>query len=314
MDLITHFLVPYIILFFANSENKLEGAFGGISIDFDTFIVFIGVIFPQLFIVTHRGITHSFIFGFISALIFLYILTRTKVQKLIGIVIRRNLDLKFTKKTILLAYFGVLIHLILDFLTTGGIPLLYPFSITRYSAEIYSYIDPFTTVAALIVLATIYFRIDIRYKKAAMIIFIVMLISIGGIRLYEKNNAYNTLKTDLNENFSEISTYPTSDMFLWKVVVTNPKKREYRLYEYYGLKGTNKFLGEYRSLSVKNGSYESALTAVKDADKLFKVQEFRWHAFYTCINAHYQNNKWKLTYSDFIGSYSTRENLTVYID
>ncbi|MDI6644732.1 MAG: metal-dependent hydrolase [Methanobacteriaceae archaeon] len=110
MDLITHFIVPYIILFFANSKNKLEGAFGGISIDFDFFIVFIGILFPQLFIVTHRGITHSFIFGFITALIFLFIITRNPVQRVIGKIIRRNLNLEFTRKTILLAYFGVLIH------------------------------------------------------------------------------------------------------------------------------------------------------------------------------------------------------------
>ena len=314
MDLITHFIVPYIILFFANSKSKLEGAFGGISIDFDTFIVFIGILFPQLFIVTHRGITHSFIFGFLSALIFLFIITRNPVQKLIGRIIRRNLNLKFTKKTILLAYFGVLIHLMLDFLTTGGIPLLYPFSINRFSAEIYSYIDPFTTVAALIVLATIYFRIDIRYKKVAMVIFIVILISFGGVRLYEKNNAFNALENDLNENFTEISTYPTSDMFLWKVVLTDSEKGEYRFYEYDGFNGKKKFLGKYQSLSVNNGSYESALIAVKDADQLLEVQEFRWHAFYTCIDVYYENSQWKLTYYDFIGSYSTRENLTIYID
>ncbi|MDI6644733.1 MAG: hypothetical protein QME14_06690 [Methanobacteriaceae archaeon] len=202
----------------------------------------------------------------------------------------------------------------LDFLTTGGIPLFYPFSITRFSAEIYSYVDPFITVAALIVLATIYFQIDIRYKKAAMIIFMIMLVSFGGIRLYEKNNAFNAFKPDLNENFTEISTYPTSNMFLWRVVVSDHDKGEYRLYENDGLSGKKKFLGEYRSLSVENGSYESALIAVKDANQLLEVQEFKWHAFYMCIDAQYQNNKWKLTYYDFIGSYSTRENLTIYID
>jgi len=314
MDIITHFIVPYIILFFVGSKHKLEGALGGISLDFDTFIVFVGILFPQLFVFSHRGITHSFIFGFITAVIFLYIITRLPVQKLIGKIIRRNLNLKFTKKTVLLAYFGALTHLLLDFLTTGGIPLLFPFSLTRFSAEIYSYIDPVTTLAALIVLAAIYFRIDVRYKKAAMIIFMVMLISFGGIRICEKNNAINSLNPDLNENFTQISAYPTSDMFVWKVVLTDPEKQEYKLYEYDGLTGTKNFQGNYKSLTIKNGSYESAISATKKANQLIEVQEFRWNAFYTCINAQYENSQWKLTYYDFIGSYSSRSNLTVYID
>ncbi|MGC9517824.1 MAG: metal-dependent hydrolase [Methanomicrobiales archaeon] len=313
MDLITHFIVPYIILFFAKSKYKLEGALGGISIDFDTFIVFVGILFPQLFIFTHRGITHSFIFGFISALIFLFIITRNPIQNLIGRLIRRDLNLKFTKKTILLAYFGVLIHLLLDFLTTGGIPLFYPISITRFSAEIYSYIDPVTTLAALVVLATIYFKIDVKYKKAVMIIFMVMLISFGGIRIYEKNDAINSLKMEMNDNFTQIEAYPTSDMFLWQVVLIDPEKQYYKLYEYNGINGNNSFNGNFQTLTIKNGSYQSAVSAVNQADQLIEVKEFRWQAFYTCVDAQYENNQWKLTYYDFIGSYSTRNNLTVYI-
>jgi len=73
MDLITHFLVPYIILAALGSKNKLAGAFGGISLDFDFLIAWIGVLFPEYFIFNHRGITHSFIFAFITSLIFIYI-------------------------------------------------------------------------------------------------------------------------------------------------------------------------------------------------------------------------------------------------
>lgn len=39
MDFFTHFLVPYIILFALKSKNKLEGAFGGISLDLDTIFI-----------------------------------------------------------------------------------------------------------------------------------------------------------------------------------------------------------------------------------------------------------------------------------
>ncbi|MBM4242108.1 MAG: metal-dependent hydrolase, partial [Euryarchaeota archaeon] len=53
MDLITHFLVPYIILTILKSKNKLAGAFGGISLDFDVLIAWIGILSPELFIFSH---------------------------------------------------------------------------------------------------------------------------------------------------------------------------------------------------------------------------------------------------------------------
>jgi len=74
MDLFTHFLVPYIILLALKSRNKLAGAFGGIAPDFDTiFVAWIGILAPQFFIFSHRGITHSFIFGLVTSTIFLYV-------------------------------------------------------------------------------------------------------------------------------------------------------------------------------------------------------------------------------------------------
>jgi hypothetical protein len=37
MDSFTHFLIPFIILSFLKVKDKLSGALGGISIDFDFF-------------------------------------------------------------------------------------------------------------------------------------------------------------------------------------------------------------------------------------------------------------------------------------
>lgn len=313
MDLFTHFIVPFILLFFLKSRYKLEGAFGGISVDFDFFIIFVGILFPQLFVFTHRGITHSFVFGFVSAVIFLFIITRGPVQKTIGRMIKRDLNLTFTYKTILIAYFGVLIHLLLDFLTTGGIPLFYPFSLTRFSGELYYYTDAITTLAALVVLGCLYFKIDPRYKKGAMILFMVLLISMGGIRGWEKNNALNSFESEIEGNFAYIAAYPTSDMFTWNVVLRSSDNQRYALYEYRGRNGEKIFQGNYSALTIKNGTYTSAITAIKKADELSVVENFKWRSFYTCIEASYENGQWKLTYFDIVGSYATRNNLTVYI-
>ncbi|MGZ7070559.1 MAG: metal-dependent hydrolase, partial [Methanobacterium sp.] len=150
MDFFTHFLVPFIILFALKSKNKLEGAFGGISLDFDTiFIAWIGFLVPYLFVFSHRGITHSFIFAAVTSTIFLFIISRKQIIGTINWIIRRDLRVEFTFKTIGIAYFGALTHLFLDFLTSKGIPLFFPFTLQRFSAEIYYYIDVTTAVIAL---------------------------------------------------------------------------------------------------------------------------------------------------------------------
>jgi inner membrane protein len=314
MDLFTHFLVPYIILFFAKSKDKLAGGLGGISIDFDFFIVGIGFLIPELFIFTHRGITHSFVFGFITAVIFMYIFTREPVQKWIGNLIKRDLNLKFTCKTVLLAYFGVLTHLLLDYLTTGGIPLFYPFSLSKYSAYLYNYIDVFTMVIAILVIVIIYIRIDVKYKKIAMMLFMIMLFVFGGVRAYEKMNTISSMETSLTGDFSQINTYPTANTFVWKVVLTDPKNSKYQLYEYDTLNGQKTFHGSYNATNIKNGTYKSAMVAISSANKLVEVQKFRWNAFYTCVNATYHDDKWQIIYFDFLGNHYQPNNLTVYVD
>jgi inner membrane protein len=313
MDLFTHFLVPFIILFFAKIRDNLAGGLGGISIDFDFFIVGIGFLVPELFIFTHRGITHSFVFGFITAVIFLYILTRPIVQKWIGNLINRELNLKFTWFTVLLAYFGVLIHLLLDYLTSGGIPLFYPFSLTKYSAFLYYYIDVFTAVIALLVIIIIYLRIDAKYKKIAMILFIVMLISFGGIRVYEKVSTIDSMESSLSGDFTQIQAYPTEDSFVWKVVLIDQTNGKYQLYEYNNFNGKKTFQGSYSALTI-NGNYETGQAAIATADKLTTVKKFRWKSVYICVDAQYMDGKWKITYFDFLGSHYKPSNLTVNVD
>ncbi|HEX7466996.1 MAG TPA: metal-dependent hydrolase, partial [Methanobacterium sp.] len=222
MDLITHFLVPYIILTLVKSKNRLAGGFGGISLDFDTiFVAWIGILFPQFFIFSHRGITHSFFFAFFTSLIFIYVMSRKQVNEFIGNIIKRDISLQFNKTVVLIAYFGALTHLFLDYLTTKGIPLFFPLSLTKYAAEIYSAIDGLTLILAVVVLLILYLRLNENYKKAAMIIFMVILISFGGIRAYEKINVLEAETPTLTGNYTQISAYPTSDMFTWNVVKTD---------------------------------------------------------------------------------------------
>ena len=319
MDLITHFLVPYIILAAVGSKNKLAGAFGGISLDFDTIFVapldniivaLTGTVTPGLFILAHRGLTHSFVFALITSTIFLYVISRKQVNDFISNIIRRDISVKFTKTTIAIAYFGALTHLFLDFLTTKGIPLFYPFSITRYAAEIYPAIDIIIMIAAFIVLFILYLRVNENYKKAAMAIFMIILVSFGCIMAYEKSNAVATEKLTLNGNYSQISAYPTQDMFTWDIVEDNAQNSSYRTSEYNTWQNKESNIKTYITPLIENGSYSSALNAINTANSLPEVQKFKWNSYYALVDAEYSSGKWNITYYDILNSYTDR-NITV---
>lgn len=311
MDLFTHFLVPYIILYALKSKNKLAGAFGGISPDFDTiFIAWIGLISPNLFIFSHRGITHSFIFGFVTSTIFLYVISRKSVNEFIGNIIRRDISVKFTKTTVAIAYFGVLTHLFLDYLTTLGIPLFFPFSITRYALNLYQSLDALTIVLAAIVLIIIYLRVDVRYKKAAMAIFMIILISFGGVRAYEKINIMDHEAPTLIGNYSELSVYPTSNIFVWNVVKHNPENTSFILSTYNGWINQESNVNYFTSPIITNGNYSAGLNAINIANKYPVIKQFKWNSYFTLENASYNGANWNVTYYNIVQS-NTRNNITV---
>lgn len=313
MDLITHFLVPYIILAAIKSKNKLAGAFGGISPDFDTiFVAWIGILSPQFFIFSHRGITHSFIFGLVTSTLFLYVISRKQVNGFISSIIRRDISVKFTKTTVAIAYFGVLIHLFLDFLTTKGIPLFYPFSITRYAAELYPSIDIMIMVVAFIVLFIIYLRVNKNYKKAAMAVFMIILVSFGCIMAYEKSNAINAEKLTLNGSYDQVLAYPTQDMFTWDIVKSNAQNSSYIVSEYNTWKNQESNVRTFNTPSIENGSYESFQNAINIANNLPVVERFKWNSYYALVNARYSSGEWNITYYDILNSY-TGNNVTVTI-
>jgi inner membrane protein len=310
MDFFTHFLVPYIILFALKSKYKLEGAFGGISLDLDTiFIAWIGFLVPYLFVFSHRGITHSFIFAAITSTLFLLVISRKSINEFISKILRRDISVKFTLKTVGIAYFGAITHLVLDFLTSRGIPLLYPFTLQRFSAEIYYYIDITTAVIALVVLLILYLRLDMKYKKVAMAIFMIILISFGGIRAYEKNVALDD--NPVSGGFIYSAAYPTSDMFTWTIVESDSSNRTYYSFKYNTLNKEKRDLKIVQSLTVNGGTVQSAQVAIDKADRFPEVQTFRWNAYYPCIHASFDGKEWSLTYFDVIDDGYRNNNLTV---
>lgn len=308
MDLITHFIVPYAIMTLIKSKHRLEAAYGGISLDFDVLIAWIGILSPELFVFSHRGITHSFLFGFITSVLFLFILTRKPVKNLIDRVLHRDLNIEFTKFTVLIVFFGALTHLFLDSLTSLGIPLLYPFTLTRYSAELFYYTDVLTAIIAFAVLIIIYIKVDSKYKKIALTSFIAILIIFGGIRAYEKMDSLQQANT-VDDSYTYILSYPTQDMFRWSILESKNDNTTFTVFQFNTLNNSATGRGQYNKLTVNNGTYPLALNAVNQANKLPEVEKFNWTAYQLCVNADYSSG-WNLTYFDIIRSYQP-SNLTV---
>lgn len=126
----------------------LAGLFGwlaGMAADLDVFIR--SAEDPLLFLEYHRQFTHSLAFipigGLVSAVILYFLLGRWR-------------RLAFSR-TLLFCTLGYGTHGLLDFMTSYGTMLFWPFSDTRYAANIISIVDPLMTVPVvlLVLLAAI---------------------------------------------------------------------------------------------------------------------------------------------------------------
>ncbi|MCX9075647.1 MAG: metal-dependent hydrolase, partial [Candidatus Methanoperedens sp.] len=184
---------------------------GGIAPDFDVFLVWINSFYPTFFLIVHRGITHTLFFGFFTALAVLYLATREKVRSRVQKFI--SFETSFSKRTAVFAYAGVLVHLFLDYVTTRGVPVFYPFETARYSAEVFFYTDIYLTILSLIFIILLYKKYV--QKEAAtkiLIIFLVVFAVLGALRLTEKNSAENAIQDP------GIKLYPTMSPFDWYAV------------------------------------------------------------------------------------------------
>jgi inner membrane protein len=153
-------------------------------------------------------------------------------------------------------------------------------------------------------------KINYKYKKAAMAIFMIILISFGGLRAYEKINILDDETPTLNGNYNQVALYPTSNIFVWDVVKSNSQNSSYIVSQYNGWSNQESNIQTFYTPSVENGNYSAGLNAIKIADTLPVVKQFKWNSYYTIVNARYDSTKWDVTYSDIINSY-TANNLTV---
>ncbi len=306
MDFFSHALLPYLLGNFLKRKKQHVTAFvlGGIAPDIDVFIMWINFVYPTFFLVTHRGLTHSLFFGFFTGLFVLYLASRTVIKNRL----RRYFDFEavITPGAVLFTYVGVMLHLALDYVTTRGVPLFFPFEVTRYSAEVFFYTDIYLTILSLIIIIALYKKV---WQKNAitrfLILFLVVFALLGAIRMVEKTGAGDSIQG------SDINTYPTMNPFDWYVLADNGEK--IKIYEYNGLDGTLPYNETVLKLNIMSASTNpDPAAALAIAGELPQVKMFKWRAYDVAINASFTDEKWFLQYYDPLQRAMIRDSYWVF--
>lgn len=268
MDFFTHAVLPYLLGSFLGLKKKHLAALvlGGIAPDLDVLVVWINYIYPTSHLIVHRGFTHTLFFGFFVAAFLLFLASRDRVlaraQRYI------SLDLDFSVTCLAFAYAGVLSHLFLDYLTTRGAPLFYPFVAARYSAEIFYMIEIIIMIASLLVLVELYRkRSGTKFNKNLFIIFVAFLLIAGGIRLEGRERA----QSFFNDKNAEV--YPDSSLFQWTVLENDSDR--FHVYEFNSLDEVTQQSSSFPRLNTSPASpgFDRAFDM---AEKLPQVKLFRW--------------------------------------
>lgn len=297
MDIFTHALIPYLIgsIPKLNKRELTALVLGGIAPDLDFLFLVVNYRYPSDLLLVHRGITHTLIFGFLTALVVLYAVSCCRAKRIIQrFTGSDNLDLSLTRKSLAFIYAGVLSHLFLDYLTTRGVPLFYPIDTSRLSAEVFSSVEVVFAITSLVIIAVL-----LRYgqgRSAKVWLFAVLLmviIAAGSIRIEGKEMSEMVLVD------GGAKSYPEANLFKWSILEDNGNR--FDVYEYDLLSGTTRHKTAFSHLEVSqdaSSSRESLGAALKTAEGLPQIELFRWRAYAVAINASLKEDVWHLEYFD----------------
>lgn len=342
MDIISHAVLPYLLGRFLRMDRTLLAAFviGGVAPDLDVIIIWLAQIFPSPdLLLVHRGITHSLIFGSLMALLAVLLISRPPGRD----IFRRwtAVELSLSWPVLLMALAGVILHLFLDYLTTKGVPLFYPLSTARFSAELLFHYEVtillFSAGAGLWLLRNIHARkpISQNANNRLLALFLLVLLISSGLRVEGKESAISL------ENHGRLAEGPDGDfevfpdwgLFQWNILEKN--ESGFQVYSYDFLNSRTVYLDSYPKLHVElenveletgdpdlmpdlnsdgyprsdkdpgdstgPGELPDLEEALSLANSQPKVVLFRWRACDVAVNASRNNGSWIIEYYDPVG-------------
>ncbi|MGV8175738.1 MAG: metal-dependent hydrolase [Methanothrix sp.] len=289
MDFITHALLLYLLGRFLGLDRRLLAALvlGGISPDLDFWLSWPGSLLSPDLLLVHRGITHSLLFGVIFGLLILYLAALPRAKGLWGRFEGFQPDISMA--SIVAACCGVMIHLLMDFSTGRGVPILFPWDLARYSAEIFFQIEPVVLAASIIVTAALIRSRTLRSKRSLFALFLLFLLVIGAVRMDGKLEAMEIYPDNA-------SVHPGPGLFSWAALWEEQDRYMVSLYDLRG--GSISDATSFPKLQAASG-LDEAKKALALADDLPAVSLFRWRAYAVAVNATAtRNGSWDIEYYD----------------
>lgn len=289
MDFITHALLLYLMGRFLGLDRRLLAALvlGGISPDLDFWLSWPGRLLSPDLLLVHRGITHSLLFGVIFGLMILYLAAHPRAKGLWG----RFGDFQpdISTASLATACCGVMIHLLMDYSTGRGVPILFPWDLARYSADIFFQIEPVVLAASIIVTAALIRSRTLRSKRSLFVVFLLFLLVIGAVRMDGKTTALESYPDNS-------SVHPSPGLFSWAALWEEEDRYMVSRYDQRG--GSISEVSAFPKLRAAS-SPDEAKKAIALADDLPAVGLFRWRAYAVAVNATATGNgSWDIEYYD----------------
>lgn len=243
--------------------------------DIDNLAGFLG---PELYLIHHRGATHSLAAGILLAVILVYIFR----------LFIRSFDIK---KGFITALSIIYLHIFLDLVTSYGTQIFFPFTDRRYSLESVFIVDPVYTFVLVIILIVSALSKKKKYMMiitGAVWIFLYPAINFG-IKTYLEKNLEARLGAR-NEKLLKVHISPDIlTPFYWKVIIEREKTYDF---------GRIRFLD--RRSPVFMGRYEKAEKRMfyefgKDAS-IFNT--YSWFAVYPVVERRESGENSLITFGD----------------
>lgn len=196
--------------------------------DIDNLVTFLG---PELYLIHHRGITHSFAGSIILSM-------------LLVAVFRLFIKSFPTIKGLIISLFMILVHIYLDLVTSYGTQIFYPFNNTRYSLDAVYIVDLFYTFS----IASICFFsfLSKKHRQEVVMLGLAWLFLYPVICLGIKYAALYRVESELQKNrisFEKVHISP--ELFtplFWKVIVEDRETYKIAGFNIFNTCGTKSFI------------------------------------------------------------------------
>jgi inner membrane protein len=209
MDPFTHAIVPYLASRGARARksDRFAALIGGIAPDLDIIFSYIPILAPQLYLLSHRGLFHSFAAMWLMVLLAFYLVTRDPMKRAIKRFMKYDVELEISMRTVAIGYLGAVTHMFVDYLTENGPTLFFPFTEARYSLNLFSYNSDMILVPFGFLILFFSTRRAWPKMRPAFAAFAVLLLALSCTRVALRANVH-----------MDGEIYPTYAMNEWVVV------------------------------------------------------------------------------------------------